>query len=161
MRVVQNQKIFQLTASRGGWRLMFLQLIKILLFQLTASRGGWLWQGKQLPRCYVISTHSLTRRLTGLFPSETRMECISTHSLTRRLTPPFGCLTVDSGISTHSLTRRLTDCRICTHWIFNHFNSQPHEEADGLVYPVCVCIHISTHSLTRRLTAILNKNHFI
>ena len=34
-----------------------------------------------------------------------------------------------------------------------HFNSQPHEEADGLVqWTPATDLYISTHSLTRRLT---------
>ena len=77
-----------------------------------------------------ISTHSLTRRLTGF---EFRISCvffISTHSLTRRLTcrKSKGDGAVD--ISTHSLTRRLTMHRIVLNMHQAHFNSQPHKEAD-------------------------------
>ena len=55
-------------------------------------------------------------------------------------------------ISTHSLTRRLTERCFLVKQVNNHFNSQPHEEADW-----CDCRkhhyrNISTHSLTRRLT---------
>ena len=102
----------------------------------------------------TISTHSLTKRLTGLcnggnsqfyFNSQPHEEAdgvpkwtyhtrynISTHSLTKRLTrrklPGLLCRV----ISTHSLTKRLT-----------------HEAgtADRKTY-------ISTHSLTKRLTAL-------
>ena len=55
-----------------------------------------------------ISTHSLTRRLTGYEDNTQDWVCISTHSLTRRLNydvmpnPPVGL----------------------------NFNSQPHKEAD-------------------------------
>ena len=79
----------------------------------------------------VISTHSLTRRLTDLtracfqeFPDfnsqphkeadhtcyhETyRSHYISTHSLTRRLTVDDSAVDMYKIISTHSLTRRLT-----------------------------------------------------
>ena len=56
---------------------------------------------------------------------------ISTHSLTRRLTRLLGQLTYKLCISTHSLTRRLTTGNhyVATH--NTHFNSQPHKEADN------------------------------
>ena len=58
--------------------------------------------------CLFISTHSLTRRLTGIEFTEESEDDISTHSLTRRLTITSGLSDVISHISTHSLTRRLT-----------------------------------------------------
>ena len=79
---------------------------------------------------YIISTHSLTKRLTVLAPMCALTRIISTHSLTKRLT----CIekTRDSkrNISTHSLTKRLT-AHGCSDMAGKaHFNSQPHEEAD-------------------------------
>ena len=78
----------------------------------------------------IISTHSLTRRLTAdriksinfavYFNSQPHKEAdfvalaiyavkkISTHSLTRRLTRIHVPVLLRLGISTHSLTRRLT-----------------------------------------------------
>ena len=56
----------------------------------------------------VISTHSLTRRLTILKNSDSSGAKISTHSLTRRLTESGVALYGWITISTHSLTRRLT-----------------------------------------------------
>ena len=56
---------------------------------------------------------------------------ISTHSLTRRLTYSGKCPLVKRDISTHSLTRRLTMIHQNIELRFVHFNSQPHEEADG------------------------------
>ena len=55
---------------------------------------------------------------------------ISTHSLTRRLTtfPDGTKKTID--ISTHSLTRRLTIGSCTDHLVAIYFNSQPHKEAD-------------------------------
>ena len=103
----------------------------------------------------IISTHSLTKRLTlstrrTLFPF-----VISTHSLTKRLTSysrspqypiPFQLTAsrrgwrdvtttwdFDAIISTHSLTKRLTEIQRKHPLISFHFNSQPHEEADGLM----------------------------
>ena len=86
-----------------------------------------------------ISTHSLTRRLTGMTESEARAMVISTHSLTRRLTKT--CL------------QKRQQMR--------YFNSQPHKEADHSVLEQQIKEAISTHSLTRRLTAISDKNIFI
>ena len=124
-------------------------------FQLTASQGGWRLIGTIAPDTIVISTHSLTRRLTWLS--------------FRRISPAF--------ISTHSLTRRLTACQYSLKLLKSYFNSQPHKEADGrkrdsmgrysafqltasqggwlywllLLYSLWT---ISTNSLTRRLTNI-------
>ena len=122
--------IFQLTASRRGWRNSTLQSGQIDVFQLTASRRGWRKKAWQHGEIQCISTHSLTKRLTG-----------------GRKTPPW-----TRNISTHSLTKRLT--AFWTTWQLDHrhFNSQPHEEADwGLENPVAAD-DISTHSLTKRLT---------
>ena len=78
----------------------------------------------------IISTHSLTRRLTSVTPSRFLHFSISTHSLTRRLTSsPYYHL--NSGYN---------------------FNSQPHKEADSICRRLRCTENISTHSLTRRLT---------
>ena len=56
----------------------------------------------------LISTHSLTRRLTLLCLIQSECFHISTHSLTRRLTMLAASFASILIISTHSLTRRLT-----------------------------------------------------
>ena len=56
----------------------------------------------------MISTHSLTRRLTAFDVRATQYVIISTHSLTRRLTWRDLAVKASEWISTHSLTRRLT-----------------------------------------------------
>ena len=100
--------VFQLTASQGGWQSLFPFCLSHYIFQLTASQGGWLAGYVIHDNSLIISTHSLTRRLTYTRTGITVLEDISTHSLTRRLT----CRTSEKGrcgsISTHSLTRRLT-----------------------------------------------------
>ena len=78
-----------------------------------------------------ISTHSLTRRLTGSSFGFICLEDISTHSLTRRLTSATFLEVRCCNISTHSLTRRLTTYFITRLIMFHYFNSQPHKEADG------------------------------
>ena len=85
---------------------------------------------------FIISTHSLTRRLTVTRIYVQTCFCISTHSLTRRLTPFRDCFEYTKQISTHSLTRRLT----------RFPNSFARSEL------------ISTHSLTRRLTVLFSVN---
>ncbi len=56
----------------------------------------------------LISTHSLTRRLTNFHDMNLDWLIISTHSLTRRLTSYHFRMRHLEIISTHSLTRRLT-----------------------------------------------------
>ena len=78
--------VFQLTASRRGWRILSTSELMADIFQLTASRRGWHqkqdseradWYFNSQPHeeadsvhvygfywCEVISTHSLTKRLT-------------------------------------------------------------------------------------------------
>ena len=58
----------------------------------------------------------------------------------------------EDDISTHSLTRRLTNCVYYQRKNNEHFNSQPHKEADTTCFVLSILICISTHSLTRRLT---------
>ena len=61
----------------------------------------------------VISTHSLTRRLTIVIVDMFGFTGISTHSLTRRLTMAYTDYGFYTNISTHSLTRRLTGAKGC------------------------------------------------
>ena len=62
----------------------------------------------------LISTHSLTRRLTNTTYTSQIYMTISTHSLTRRLTGNQAEFDRRVQISTHSLTRRLTNFGILT-----------------------------------------------
>ena len=65
----QPDQTFQLTASRRGWLSVFSTSKTILVFQLTASRRGWRHSIKSIVFCLIISTHSLTKRLTTLLVS--------------------------------------------------------------------------------------------
>ena len=131
--------IFQLTASRRGWRRIIECNFLSPIFQLTASRRGW--PPKPL-RSYLV-LH---------FNSQPHEEADTVKILSY-----FGIF-----ISTHSLTKRLTGSHKRHHWNYRHFNSQPHEEADlELQKQLSDVVVISTHSLTKRLTAILDKNTFI
>ena len=100
--------IFQLTASQGGWPNSTLpssistnfnsqphkeadqsskcRIQRTIKFQLTASQGGWRRFSSRNHSFQIISTHSLTRRLTSSICWVAKARRISTHSLTRRLT---------------------------------------------------------------------------
>ena len=145
--------IFQLTASRGGWREKIYLIDELYVFQLTASRGGW--RSNQCP-CHRGEQFQLTASRGGWQLSVQKFLDnlgISTHSLTRRLTICLFVLRDFNSISTHSLTRRLTDDGIPILYAGLYFNSQPHEEADSIYGRFNNRKYISTHSLTRRLTS--------
>ena len=65
-----------------------------------------------------------------VFVRKTYRIVISTHSLTRRLTVYSSVGRAPVIISTHSLTRRLTENVLPCPIYKLHFNSQPHKEAD-------------------------------
>ena len=146
--------VFQLTASRRGWRRSTPRQPTSAAFQLTASRRGW--RNEHVRRSWAkrISTHSLTKRLTrklqqsvsslSHFNSQPHEEAdcsgsaycskcnISTHSLTKRLTEKGDRTCEGKHISTHSLTKRLTHYSADAPFRPAYFNSQPHEEADRI-----------------------------
>ena len=100
--------IFQLTSSRRGWLLLLCSVLLIVTFQLTSSRRGWLtfsvdetvillfqltssrrgWRISEMYDRYRnnISTHILTKRMTGTLDEEDETRWISTHILTKRMT---------------------------------------------------------------------------
>ena len=123
-------KSFQLTASRRGWLTAIGELWIFMEFQLTASRRGWPVLTFVISFLEIISTHSLTKRLTITTDIVDPLVCISTHSLTKRLTGLLCIYQLTSYISTHSLTKRLTDLTHRNFLSVLYFNSQPHEEAD-------------------------------
>ena len=63
--IVKGAIIFQLTASRRGWQDGRKNYSITIAFQLTASRRGWRWVLAIRKQLYMISTHSLTKRLTA------------------------------------------------------------------------------------------------
>ena len=169
------------------------------IFQLTASRRGWPDPGRRTLAGICISTHSLTKRLTlfisyihhcsRYFNSQPHEEAddnlitLITAGFTFQLTASrrgwryySGTVIHADGISTHSLTKRLTVLSMENVFYCNHFNSQPHEEADvnvklkmqdmllfqltasrrGWLEVMMIGMmvrNISTHSLTKRLTS--------
>ena len=110
----------------------------------------------------IISTHSLTRRLT---PSTAR--CMNEYK-NFNSQPHEEADVIDSlvGVSAphfNSQPHEEADGRKCCASTMNtHFNSQPHEEADNS--QSCTpfsCGSISTHSLTRRLTVLPCHLHLL
>ena len=127
--VHQEHYIFQLTASRRGWLSFSPSEYNSTAFQLTASRRGWRAWSNVLHGSWHISTHSLTKRLTSLRLSCFVLSDISTHSLTKRLTSSKLDNT-QSIIFQLTASRRGWQCFQLLHNVQDHFNSQPHEEAD-------------------------------
>ena len=176
--------LFQLTASRGGWRKKdidnyvsqkdfnsqpheeadILALVEMIFRMNFNSQPHEEADGFS---CIVrgneyISTHSLTRRLTCGCISEKAWSCEFQLTASRGGWRWYiildGCNHV---ISTHSLTRRLTQlesAKAYANTISTHSLTRRLTVADA---KILICSRISTHSLTRRLTAILNKNYFI
>ena len=120
-RMVSHISTHSLTRRLTEHMGRYLMMCKI--FQLTASQGGWHLLVYHKTKFLYISTHSLTRRLTVLTTATVPQQYISTHSLTRRLTEIWRKVKMLSQISTHSLTRRLTIFRsytIIVRWISTH-----------------------------------------
>ena len=124
--------VFQLTASRRDWRRSTPRQPTSAAFQLTASRRGWRENSSNQFPLLVISTHSLTKRLT-VAAQPIVVSVIFQLTASRRGWP---------GTGTAPGNRM-------------HFNSQPHEEADSYQNDDHLGKHISTHSLTKRLTFLL------
>ena len=148
---------FQLTASQGGWRIKSSSHILNKVFQLTASQGGWLTTDIRLLSLQVISTHSLTRRLTSLTSN-------TDNSFTFQLTASQGGWHETGSLSTsffhhfNSQPHKEADLQSHMEWVVQrYFNSQPHKEADLEAGASARTLAISTHSLTRRLTKTVLK----
>ena len=104
---------------------------------------------------HIISTHSLTKRLTCLCRYFSRRIAISTHSLTKRLTVLISGMAFDMHISTHSLTKRLTAVIFPPSPTFAFQLTASRRGWQFLCLLLSECFHISTHSLTKRLTGSL------
>ena len=104
--------VFQLTASRRGWRWEKSSRASIVYFNSQPHEEADVRSHGARRRDFCISTHSLTKRLTkNVFIIDNKIT-ISTHSLTKRLTYVPPDVAIHQWISTHSLTKRLTtaDC---------------------------------------------------
>ena len=109
------------------WRVLLDEEFKA--FQLTSSQGGWRFrQPGRFVSCR-ISTHILTRRMTGDKFMGGGEAGISTHILTRRMTASLWYGNIISSF-------QLTSSRRGWQWYWWHckyhsdFNSHPHEEDD-------------------------------
>ena len=166
-------RVFQLTSSRRGWRVLCHYWHNLEIFQLTSSRRGWPMRFcvilkkryfnshpheeddrlQESPRlAQIISTHILTKRMTYRTGSLGHYSVISTHILTKRMTDLYRLGKATKLISTHILTKRMTISTMCFPVWHVHFNSHPHEEDDRSWSSVCWADSISTHILTKRMT---------
>ena len=121
--------IFQLTASRRGWRSLCRIRNGRIYFNsqpheeadyiVEQVENAWMYfnsqpheeadnSGGASQSKINISTHSLTKRLTVFWMKISLKRIISTHSLTKRLTRGRSMSCKNVCISTHSLTKRLT-----------------------------------------------------
>ena len=125
------------------------------LFQLTASRRGWQIPFFKNSIRIIISTHSLTKRLTVSNVGDTVTLNISTHSLTKRLTM-LQTKIITKQLFQLTASRRGWRRSSRSWWKSGYFNSQPHEEADEKPFQNAITETISTHSLTKRLTALFS-----
>ena len=121
---------FQLTASRRGWPDSKYLTSGDYIFQLTASRRGWLNPAKENSNNVYISTHSLTKRLTMYSICRNSALWFQLTASRRGWQWLSTWRRILGDISTHSLTKRLTVHFPIFISSLNYFNSQPHEEAD-------------------------------
>ena len=104
-----NIKLFQLTASRGGWQYTGLDSQLFVPFQLTASRGGW-------PLQRFASSMILSFQLTASRGGWRSLTCFTRKHHYFNSQPHEEA---DVQLSAILLVVR-------------YFNSQPHEEADSV-----------------------------
>ena len=100
--------LFQLTASRRGWQGETWKEWQRKIFQLTASRRGWHCSHPYLFSDSLISTHSLTKRLTTFFILFSSLSLYFNSQPHEEADRRLNAGRISSVISTHSLTKRLT-----------------------------------------------------
>ena len=82
----QGCHLFQLTASRRGWRCSSIGTSNLMLFQLTASRRGWPAQPKRHRLGKHFNSQPHEEADLQAYACTDGLKQISTHSLTKRLT---------------------------------------------------------------------------
>ena len=92
--------------------------------------------------------------MTTMQQNNIRKAYISTHILTKRMTGCKAKSQLLKRISTHILTKRMTGRTIKKDNNKAHFNSHPHEEDDDRIHKRIHSIKISTHILTKRMTEV-------
>ena len=155
----EQEKVFQLTASRRGWLPYPYLTAFVPAFQLTASRRGWRGIPMNSWRLYPYFNSQPHEEADDSGTSGINLSDISTHSLTKRLTykrqpalprPALFQLTASRRGWLYIQQKRqqrllfqLTASRRgwqepnTSREVNEYFNSQPHEEADdsGWIYP--------------------------
>ena len=126
--------------------------VRLFVFQLTASRRGWHRISDILNFSTVISTHSLTKRLTSFrryIAWFVLFQLTASRRGWRETRRYWGRLMNYFNSQPHEEADDYDISSIIQGW---YFNSQPHEEADSIRSCADGRWNISTHSLTKRLT---------
>ena len=144
--------VFQLTASRRGWRNPWIPLMYLInhfnsqpheeadptgqatdaasfTFQLTASRRGWQLQCLNFQQLWYFNSQP-HEEADEVQENAIKINGISTHSLTKRLTAIAGLcgnIQQDFNSQPHEEADIISDVLLS---FLTYFNSQPHEEAD-------------------------------
>ena len=104
-----TEEKFQLTRSRGAWRVSIPMTGNDSAFQLTRSRGAWRKFNITVSGLNKISTHTLTWSVTGIEKPLGVWDFISTHTLTWSVTINIFNIFSFLHISTHTLTWSVTN----------------------------------------------------
>ena len=143
---------FQLTRSRGAWRLTLTEPDRQALFQLTRSRGAWRSRLTAIDELKDISTHTLTWSVTGWKIPWYLENWISTHTLTWSVTGRKVSWLYPQQISTHTLTWSVTEYwNLTPNNIEFQLTRSRGAWLDYYTQPIQLYI-ISTHTLTWSVT---------
>ena len=144
-------------------------------FQLTRSRGAWRIIPLYTYYFWHFNSHAHVERDIFTFQGDWQNN-ISTHTLTWSVTPQLKMITTGQWISTHTLTWSVTlvAVRKSIHYLFQltrsrgawlvlnvagggsgHFNSHAHVERDSTLALYYAKVGISTHTLTWSVTQAL------
>ena len=150
----ESDIVFQLAASRGGWLHLALRLERVRYFNSQPHEEADITE-YDVTLVGIISTRSLTRRLTYHRKRWIIISIISTRSLTRRLTSNSTPVSSTLHISTRSLTRRLTTRDSYAKYWINISTRSLTRRLTVFFKRITIILSISTRSLTRRLTLVL------
>ena len=156
---LEDLSAFQLTSSRRGWLFEVLTISVDTIFQLTSSRRGWrILRGGENNGQKNFNSHPHEED-DGMMKRMKQMIMISTHILTKRMTGLSGPLkALRHNFNSHP--HEEDDCARCSgSSLERNFNSHPHEEDDEDEEETDPYEGISTHILTKRMTQ--NRNVFL
>ena len=130
-------------------------------FQLTRSRGAWRVYSDWVVKI-CISTHTLTWSVTLNYENYENWTNISTHTLTWSVTKSVCQLWNNNVISTHTLTWSVTIERVKENGFKNNFNSHAHVERDYNQYHTASYLcHFNSHAHVERDVAVQKSIHYL